>query len=1384
MQIMIALLVCFACSGPMVAETLHPRFEQYTIVDGLPGNDVGYIFQDSRGFIWICTRNGLARYDGYSFKHFKHDPENPKTISHNNVAPVNEDIHGNLWIGTHGEGLCRYDYERETFRTFRHDPSDPNSICGNYAQHIFTDSQGGIWFSTYSGTSRLLPEQMNGDSSSWKIFNYPYFKNKPNDATNFIAEAFYEHPSGTIWIGTRDNRLLKFDYKSNHFEKLLHMDIRSINHHPADSAHYITLYASEGIYRYNVLNNTLTRSERPLNTFITNKGIDWFTRHCVKNDGTVWTASLQHGLVRTGPDGNCTRYSLDTDDAFSLKNDKILRLFEDKQGILWIGTFGGGVYKLVREKQNFAFFPVEINRQPVTIYSFLEDCRYDGRVVWLGSRSRGLIKWNRRSGSLTHFPGKFKWAITALYQDEQHPEKLLVGSLGQGVYIFNTNNEQFYRCDFSRVLRERKLYEEFGHVSDFTTAIIPRNNGGVWIATLFGLITCDPGLKSYQHDLPQSRPQNIYRQYAVSCIYDDHSDSSLWVGTRYDGLKKIDIEAKTRLEYRHDPLDPTSIDNNYIGAVYKDKNGYLWVGTQRGLNRYNKDLHTFTRFRDKANHLSVEIFGILGDETGHLWINTKSGLYRFQPDTKELRRYDSRDGLEMSVFSRFAFYKDNKGQIFLGGSGGFVIFHPDHIQKNTYVPPVRITNFTVNNKTVHPGPDAPLQKSIVLSEPITLSPGQSVFSFEFAALDYTTPSRNRYAYMLEGVNKDWVYTDASRRFAGYTHLDPGAYTFRVKGSNNDGIWNEEGVKVNITILPPWYKSTLAYIFYFVFFIILLYALRRYDLRRQRLKQQLTLEHEHAEKLKEVDRMKSRFFANISHEFRSPITLIATPIAQMIRDEFSGNLKEGYRLIQRNAKKLLWLVNQVLSLSKLEAGQLKLKVMKGDIVSFVDRIFNAFLSLAELRRIDFRFKNDVGTLEMYFDEEKLEMVLNNLLANAFKYTPEGGRIVVTLQAPNLKHQIPNKSQIPISKFLILNSNFIAISILNTGPGIPYDEQPRIFDRFYQGQNASQAGGTGIGLSLAKDLTDLHHGSISVESIPDKQTIFTLILPADDGVYRDDEKVSPENLPEVPEDRINRDVWDEEVEGKKKEEKGKKSCVLVVEDNKEMRRYLRKNLETDYQVLEAEDGLQGYEKALEELPELIISDVMMPEMDGITLCEKLKNDPNTGHIPVILLTARAGHEDKLTALKTGADDYIPKPFELEELITRSDNLIRQRRALRERFRKEALFGLGGVVTSPGDQETVENIQNIIEQNLDNPDYGNADFARDLGMSRAQLHRRLNALCGLPPHEFIRLCRLKKAAALLQAKAGSVTYIAYEVGFKNISHFSRLFEKQFGIRPSNFS
>ena len=1310
-----------------LAQSGSLHFRDITIEDGLSNNSVLCITQDSRGFMWFGTLDGLNRYDGYHFKTYKKDPNDPDSISFTYITSIFEDSKGILWIGTGFSGLKRYDIEQDRFIYYRLDVNDSTSISSNhFIEAIYEDRQGRLWIGTMRGLNQY-------DAENDRFIRYT---NTIDDSSGIRPEyitCILEDSKDNFWLGTKGGGLLLFDRETRVAVRFKHDpgNRKSINNNYISSI----FEDDDGVLWVGTDNgyNRLTYSEDEITFEQDKKGIppkisskrvfglyerigNSNIRHAilqadyVDNQGNIWIGTLYGGVkfYNSAQDAFHT-YKFQPGDTGGLNNRSVMALHERADGNLWIGVDHGGLHLYDRINNSFTHYPLNPEKPDDPFDENITDIEEDSYGnLWISTWTQGAYKIEKGTGRSTHYtlepnnPSSLNCPILyTIYEDSW--KKLWIGTYGKGISLYDRTNDCF--------IASNKIYKHF-----------------------------------------------------VRKFYED-SQGNLWVGTN-PGLFLFNRDSLTFREWLRDPNDKNSLSNHWIATLFEDSRNNLWIGTFCGLNRFDRENDIFEAYTMKDGLPDNNITGILEDNKGHLWLSTHFGLSKFDPVNKTFQNFDVNDGLQGDQFNPNACVKTQTGELIFGGTNGFTLFHPDSIKNIENIPPVVITDFQIFNETVRPGDlKSPLQKAVNLTDVIKLSHFQHSISFEFAVLDFINPKNNKYKYILEGLNKNWIVTDADHRVATFTNLDPGEYVFRVIGANNKGIWNTTGVSIKIIITPPWYQTVWAYIIYVLFAIALVYVVWQAQLRKIHLRNELKMKQFETGKLQELDQLKSRFFANISHEIRTPLTLILSPLEQLLSETSKETRKKYLQIMHRNSQQLLRMINQLLDFSKLEAGRMFLKAKEENLIPLLRGITYSFSSLAERKQISLTFRCDQDTIPAMVDRDKLEKIMTNLLSNAFKFTDNGGKISVLLS-------------------LVSYDQRIEIQVKDTGKGIAAKDLDHIFDRYYQAHEEDGQAGTGIGLALVKELVEIHHGRISVQSETGKGSSFIIHLPIGKDDFRSDEiimdgKTEAFQIEPVQEKSPVKST-------RKATDSSKKNLpiVLIVDDTEDVRTYIRGFLESDYQMNEALDGEDGFQNAIETIPDLVISDVMMPKMDGFQLCGKIKTDERTSHIPVILLTARASEGSKLQGLETGADDYLVKPFNARELKVRIYNLIEQRRKLRERFTREINLSPKEIAVTSADERFLERAIAIIENNMNEPGFGVELLGNQIGLSHSQLHRKIRALTNHSPVELIRLFRLKRAASLLRQKTGNITEIAYEVGFNNPAYFAECFRKQYGRSPSEYA
>ncbi len=847
----------------------------------------------------------------------------------------------------------------------------------------------------------------------------------------------------------------------------------------------------------------------------------------------------------------------------------------------------------------------------------------------------------------------------------------------------------------------------------------------------------------------------------IRTLYEDR-DGTLWVGTNYGGLNRFNRSTETFTNYGF--YSPT--------VIHEDKNGNFWVADYfTGLSLLdrseNKIIENYTK-KDGLPH--SEITQMLEDDSGNLWVGTIDGLSRFNIETRTFKNYYTTDGLPDNNISSSKAVVDADGKMYFGVTGGVLVFSPEEMKDDSIPPGVVLSRVSLINKPEEKlNYDGPVSESGELTIPYDYND----LRFDFVGLHFSESSEIRYKYMLVNYDKNWIEAGTQRN-ASYTNLEPGEYIFTVTAANRDGVWNKKGVSLIILINSPWWQTTYAYIFYVLLISGIVYLAWRMQLKRVKIRHDYEMRNLEAEKLQELDEMKTRFFTNISHEFRTPLTLIQGPAKQILELTTDDRVSEKAKLIHRSAKKLNRLANQLLDISRIESGKMKLKVYEQDIIPVIKELIASFLPFAEKKQITLKFDSEYQKIPLFFDRDKVEKILNNLLSNALKFTPQGGSVKVNLKSEGNEN----------------DKEFIRISVTDNGIGIPKEQLSKIFDRFYQVDSrlSKEYEGTGIGLSLIKELVELHRGKISVESREGQGSVFTVYLPSGMEIFSPEEfdhYISEESdktiITEIDESallQMNASSRNNELHNETD-----KPVLLIIEDNVDVRKYITEILSGSYAVIEAANGNEGLSISFCEIPDLIISDIMMPVLDGIEVCHRLKSDSRTSHIPLILLTAKATLRDKLVGLETGADDYIMKPFEASELKARIKNLLEQRKRLHEHFKKFGLIEIEEKKLPSIDQQFLHKAVNTINENITDPYFNVELFAEKMAVSRSLLYKKLVSLTGDSPVELIKRIRLNKAAALIEKNYGNITDISFAVGFSNPSYFTECFKNQFGIPPTMY-
>ena len=1440
------------------------RFHHLGVEDGLSHSLVSSIVEDTLGFLWFGTQDGLDRYDAYGFRTFykgdnrrspsdswiidlyvdshnqlwitysgigleRFDPQTETfynylpdpgiegSISSNSLSSGSksnnrlffEDSDGQLWIGTN-YGLNLYNRDDDSFIQYLSDPDDPASLSDNRVLTIFECSEAYLWVGTANGLNRM-------DRNTGKVRRYMSVPSSDSHLGNPKVSSAYCSPDGSIWVGTEDG-LDIIPEPAKEGSEVVHLVTEPLNPNHLPSIFDIIrspggamLVASDhGLY---IIEKTGEQYREQLIPETSGIPINYML---IDSRGSIWAASnsnMERSLFRLSPDAKQIEvFEAERGGKDMFGGGKVQTLMESRGGLVWIGSEKNGVYQVdlnarrFRSIDNFPGRGLYITNSEV--YSIYED---DDQLLYVGTKAE-LNRINLKNGSTTGFGNELnlKRNLTWEYSNQFHAElvgvleptrdgKIWMGSFDYKVGLYDPARERFLNFHLNE--------EDSTAFPLWSLRSICVTRGG---ETYFG--GTSEGLCRLRED---GRSFDLFPVVATgknSGTNSEHiqymcedSDEILWVGTHSSGLNRFDPVQGTFTHYVNDPANPSSLSNNRIKCILEPEihgEEILWIGTNNGgLNRFDKKNGTFKAYTMDEGLPSNTIHGILEDKVGDLWLSTNKGLAQFDPVTEQFSIYSTEDGLVGSEFNEGAFFKNKDGIMYFGGTKGLNYFNPEEIrEKPEYETPVIFTAFNISGDVVRPldtiNGRVVLEQSISTTKEISLTHRERFISFEFASLDMAAASKIRYRYMLEGFEDSWNELDASQRFISYTNIPSGTYTLKVMGTNSDGTKFREPTKIVLNVLPPFWRTPVFRLI-IAFFIILVFLsilqIRTSVLKNQKKNLEREVEErtrdlkeanrllaerseeiqQMAERLHESDQMKLKFFTNISHEFRTPLTLILGPTEKLLNQENYLDVpavKQDLELMYRNERRLFKLINQLLEVRHVETGNLRLAVSEDDLLSYLKSIYTLFIPYAEKKSINFTFKSEEESISILFDADKMEKIFYNLLSNAFKYTPVGGKIVFSVE----RVQDAGK--------------WIKIVVEDSGPGIGKEHILHVFDRFYQVSNKHQSAriSSGIGLSLSRDLVLKHYGLIEVKSEIGQGARFEVLIPENRDTYKKGEiLIEPErdlsmeyissmletyeytSIAATDQPLVGEDLF----------------RILLVEDNLDLQKFLYNEMSSMYNVMLAQNGEEGLLLASQNLPDLIISDIMMPVMDGLEFCKRIKEDEVTSHIPFILLTAKSGSESELSGFESGADDYIIKPFNPEILKLKIRNILEARKQLANNFSKSASYIPENIKISQIDQGFLEKFVKMVEDNIDDSELSGDRIACELGMSKGNLYKKLKTLSGMTVNIYVRTIRLKIAARLLKQGTYNISEVAYSVGFNNPKYFSTCFSELFKVSPKEY-
>ena len=1331
------LFVLLLSSWMVVAQSY--QFKHLEVSDGLSNNSVNTICKDRDGFMWFGTTTGLNRYDGYTFKIYQHAENDPGSLPDNYITDIAEMPDGRFWVNT-GRGYVLFDKEQDCFIT---DVTGfmKNLESGGVPEQVFVDREGNTCLS-------VAGEGCYRYKEGGKRLFFSYVEHSlPEHGVTQIAEC----SDGLLLIYNTgllvclDRATLAIKWKSDEIKKYIPAGKTIEFSLFVDRDNCIWAYSLMGIWAY----DCGTKSWRTDLTAIWSSRPDIII-HAVAQDieGRIWVGKDYDGIdVLEKETGKVTSLVAHDDNGRSLPHNTIYDLYADRDGIMWVGTYKKGVSYY--SESIFKFNMYEWG--DITCIEQADENR-----LWLGTNDHGILLWNRSTGKAEPFwrdaEGQLPNPVVSMLKSKDG--KLWVGTFNGGLYCMDGSRVRSYKEGTGNALASNNVW-----------ALVEDDKGRIWIASLGGGLQCLEPLSGTFETYTSNNSALLENNVTSLCWVDNNT---LFFGTANQGVGMMDMRTR-EIKKIQGQSGNVKLSNDAVNHVYKDSRGLVWIATREGLNVYDTRRHVFLDLSPVAEAKGNFIAAITEDQERNMWVSTSRKVIRVTvaSDGKgsylfDSRAYNSEDGLQNCDFNQRSIKTLHNGIIAIGGLYGVNVFAPDHIRYNKMLPNVMFTGLSLFDEAVKVGQSyggrVLIEKELNDVENVEFDYKQNIFSVSFASDNYNLPEKTQYMYKLEGFNNDWLTLPLGVHNVTFTNLAPGKYVLRVKAINSDGYVGIKEATLGIVVNPPFWMSWWAYLLYAVGLVVVLFLARYRMLKREREKFHLQQIENEVAKNEEINNMKFRFFTNVSHELRTPLTLIISPLEGMLKETTDELQSTRLQLMYRNAQRLLHLVNQLLDFRKGEMSTHQLSLSEGDIISYVHSVCNSFLLMADKKHIQFSFFSGIDTFSMAFDADKVGKIVMNLLSNAFKFTPEGGRVTVMIE------------------HVAGTPDILEIKIADTGIGISDVDKEHIFERFYQADHkgVEETTGNGIGLSLVRDFVTLHEGEVKVFDNIGMGSVFVIQFP----VKHVETQVQ---LPEETGMPVG-DEEDKEMKEEAREETERKNfpLLLIVDDNEDFRIFMRYSLELQYRVKLAVNGKEAWEMMQEELPDLVISDVMMPQMDGNELCRLIKQDKRTAHIPVILLTARQNTEAKLEGLQTGADDYVTKPFNMTILVLRIRKLIELSRYHRVTQGMIDPAPSEIVITSL-DEKLIEKAIKYVEDNMSRTELSVEELSRELGMSRVHLYKKLLQITGKTPIEFIRVIRLKRAAQLLRESQLHVSEVAFEVGFNNPKYFSRYFKDEFGVLPS---
>ena len=1312
------------------------RFTHISTKDGLSQSTVFDITQDKRGYMWFATFDGLNKYDGYSFNIYRNSKEDSTSIANNSIRSILTDSKGRIWIGTDC-GLSLYNATQDCFYNFQNGKTETSRI-----DNITEVTDSTLLVSTTAGLS---------------LFNIAKHKfsntTLPHDMQLLKASTLYRKDS-IVYVGTNCGKLYKYLINKNKLKSIIKYQSKVPVQSIIQSEQNILWIGTEGegLYSYDLQNQSLKnyrykgQKGNISSNYIRTLAFDYNER--------LWIGTFNDLNIYNTNDDSFSVYTHNDLDKESLSQRSVRSIYADAQGGMWLGTYYGGLnyfHPLKNRFTNIRKMPYVNSLNDNVVSCITEDKRGN---LWIGTNDNGINFYNTSEHKFRHYrlgnstvnKGLESNNIKCIYIDKG-TDLVYVGAHAGGLNIIHPSTAQIDHYNVNDSNTPGNVY-----------AICEYTDRELLIGTLHGLYTFNKTTKTIQRIRHDATGLNI-PDLRITILYKD-SQNRIWIGAE-NGLQIYTQSAEGLNKYY--PKKTKLLSLNSIQDIRETSNKCILICTRNGFYKYNTAKNKLYHFTVNDGLPNNVVYGAEEDSYGQIWLSTNSGLCRYTPSTGAFKTFTVADGIQSNEFNNYSHCRTADGRLYFGGVNGITTFHPEVLSDNPFTPQPVITELLLFNKKVKAN-DATgiLTKNISDTKEITLTHVQNSITLEFVVSNYVSGKHNVFAHRLSGYNEEWYYTRDERKVS-YSNLPPGEYLFELKSANNDGVWSPDTSTIKIEVLPAWYDTLWAKLLMTVLVLLIVMFVMRHFWIRKSMQTELELEKRDKLHQEEINQMKMRFFINISHELRTPLTLILAPLQDLVSKAADKWTKQQLKYIERNANRLLHLVNQLMDYRRADLGVFKLRVCHKEIHEPMKEIFSFYEKLATSKQIEYHLESSVENKAVYADRQYMELILNNLLSNAFKYT-DNGSIIVTLSA---------------------NTYYLSLTVSDTGTGIPADKQKRIFERFYQDNNEHI--GSGIGLSLVQRLVELHHGQIKLESEVGKGSQFSILIPQDVNAYEESE-LNMENSDEEEKHTINikeKFYLDEENSAEEPEVLAKKKgTILVAEDNEDILEYIANGLNPIFHIIKASNGEDALQKIQGQNIDLVITDMAMPVMDGIKLCKQLKQNISTNHIPVVILSAQTDVDSKLTVLNLGADDYIEKPFSLSILTRKIQNILRTRQRVIDHTSKSIEMEPEKMTFSAADEELLTKARDIVKKNIDNSSFSAEDFATGMCMSRSNLHLKLKSITGESASEFIKKIRFGEACRLLKEGKYSISEISIMVGYNTPSYFATSFKKYVGCLPTEYA